>query len=148
MKVHELARAAAVAPHTVRYYARLGLLSPGRNPDNRYRRFAVEDGKRLRFIRTAQSLGFKLSEVKEILADSDMGRSPCARVRLIMELRIAETRERLRNLGVLLERMETSYVAWESMPDGGGEGAEICPLIEAMGGLGRRHGETGQEPGV
>lgn len=34
MKVYELARSARVSPHTVRYYARAGLLKPRHDPIN------------------------------------------------------------------------------------------------------------------
>jgi DNA-binding transcriptional MerR regulator len=36
MQVHELATRAGVAPHIVRYYARLALLRPARDASNKY----------------------------------------------------------------------------------------------------------------
>ena len=110
----------------------MGLLSPQRDPVNQYRCYAVTDRKRLTFIRSAQSLGFKLGEIKEILADSDNGRSPCPWVRELMKKRIAENQACLQELTALQMRMEAAYNAWESMPDGGMNG-EVCLLIEAMG---------------
>jgi hypothetical protein len=58
MQVHELATRAAVAPHVVGYYARLGLLRRARDPRNKYKHFSQADLQRLAFIRKAKRLGF------------------------------------------------------------------------------------------
>lgn len=142
MTLSEIARAAEVAPGVVRHYARVGLLSPRRDPKNHYRRFDGADLKRLGFIIAAQELGFKLAEIGEILRDSDEARSPCPRVREIMARRIGENRQRLNDLQAMQERMESAYSVWRSMPDGGGTGEAICPLIEAMDGTRPRSGEA------
>ncbi|MEC9341037.1 MAG: MerR family transcriptional regulator [Pseudomonadota bacterium] len=133
MTVNELANLVGVSVDSVRHYTKLGLLSPSRDPANGYRRYAPGDVKRLRFIRAAQSLGFKLAEIKQILADSDAGRSPCPEVRRIMDRRIEENRARLAELTALQTRMEAACREWGSMPDGDGSGEIICPLIEAVG---------------
>ena len=67
MIVHELAKTAGVSPSVVRYYSRIGLLHPLRNPDNGYRDYSAEDVSLVRFIRKAQWLGFTLKDVETIL---------------------------------------------------------------------------------
>jgi DNA-binding transcriptional MerR regulator len=131
MTVNELARRADVAPHVVRYYTRLGLLQPGRHPDNGYRLFSARESKRLRFIRQAKSLGFSLSEIREILSDSAHGESPCPKVRDILKKRIQHTRKELEELFRLQERMEEALRRWERMPDGVPDGHTVCHLIES-----------------
>ena len=61
--VKALSKHSGVSEHAVRYYSRIGLLKPSRNPDNGYRLFDRTDVTRLRFIRHAQNLGFSLSEI-------------------------------------------------------------------------------------
>jgi DNA-binding transcriptional MerR regulator len=73
MKVNELARLAGVPAHVVRYYARIGLLSPDRDPHNAYRRFGPRDGERLVFIRVARRLGCSLADSAAILGKLDQG---------------------------------------------------------------------------
>lgn len=63
-----LAKRAGVRIDTVRYYERSGLLSPKRPLDSGYRRYGSAEVARLRFIRRAQTLGFTLEEVRELLA--------------------------------------------------------------------------------
>src|SRR3990167_4981655 len=62
-----LAKSAGVYVQTVRYYEKRKLLSPsGRRPSG-YRIYGNEALTRLRFIRNAQTLGFTLREIGELL---------------------------------------------------------------------------------
>lgn len=130
MTVSELSHAAGVAPHVVRYYARIGLLHPDRDPDNGYRHFHHSDLLRLRFVRQAQSLGFTLEEVSQVLEKSEAGQSPCADVRAILRQRIRENRVKLDALTHLQGRMEAALQSWEDMPDQTPHSASVCHLIE------------------
>lgn len=73
MYVKELAAQANVSTHVVRYYTEIGLLTPERDPANAYRVYKPNDKHRLKFIRRARWLGFKLSDVRAILGDVDAG---------------------------------------------------------------------------
>jgi len=131
MKVSELAKAAGVSPHAVRYYAGMGLLRPLRRPGNRYRAFEHADVRRLEFIRSAQRLGFSLKEIGTILHLSRQGKSPCPTVRSIMRRRIPEAARDLEATASLLRRMQTAMRLWRRMRDGVPDGDSICRLIEA-----------------
>lgn len=63
MIVHELAKESGVSTHAVRYYAKIGLLTPTRDPNNGYQHFTRVDGERMRFVRRAQRLGLTLAEI-------------------------------------------------------------------------------------
>lgn len=130
--VSELATRASVTPDTVRHYVQIGLLQPRRNPDNGYKLFEPADVHRLRFVRQAKSLGFTLSEIREILCHAQQGESPCPRVREIIQHRITENRQHLEDLMALQQRMEVAVASWESMPDGVPSGDSVCHLIEEV----------------
>ncbi len=131
MTVNEVAKKADVAPDTVRYYSRMGLLKPERNPDNGYKLFRQNDIARLRFIRQAQTLGFTLKEITEILSDAEVGSSPCPKVRDIIVRHIEENRRKIQELQALQHRMEQALEKWKSMPDGAPDGKHVCHLIES-----------------
>ncbi len=68
-----LAREGGVGVETVRYYQRRGLLGTPQRPGGvglggGIRRYGDDDIRRLRFIRTAQTAGFTLDEIGELLA--------------------------------------------------------------------------------
>jgi MerR family mercuric resistance operon transcriptional regulator len=66
LSIGKLAAAAGVGVETVRYYQRRGLLETPARADG-IRRYGSEDMRRLRFIKQAQTAGFTLEEIKELL---------------------------------------------------------------------------------
>lgn len=140
-----LAAAAGVTSHVVRYYTRIGLLDPVRDPGNNYKRYNGHHLARLKFIRGAQALGYTLSEIQHIFSHAQDGRSPCPEVRDILSRRISETRERVREFTELEQRMERALRTWGRMEDGTPDGSSVCVLIEATL-TGAQHG-SGRKPG-
>ncbi|MBT8421536.1 MAG: MerR family transcriptional regulator [Gammaproteobacteria bacterium] len=132
LTVTELANRSGATPHAVRYYTRLGLLRPERNPDNGYRMYRHAEVSWLRFIRQAKRLGYTLNEIREIMHDSDRSESPCPRVREILQRRIDENRWQLEELLALQTRMEQALQLWKDMPDGIPDGHSVCHLIESF----------------
>ena len=91
LTISELAGSAGVGVETVRFYQRKGLLfdpRPGTSARRSgQRHYGDEDVSRLRFIRSAQTAGFTLEEIRELLQlDRSEDR---ARVRAMAKARIA-----------------------------------------------------------
>lgn len=123
MTIGKLATAGGVGVETVRFYQRRGLLAePDRNGS--VRRYDETDLTRLRFIRTAQTAGFTLAEIAELLAlDATDER---ARAREIANNRIKEIDQKiaaLKNARKWLRRLADECAD-------GGDGR--CPIIEAF----------------
>lgn len=133
MTVNELARKLKVAPDTVRYYTRIGLLQPHKAADNGYRHYSAGDEERLRFALRARFLGFTLRDIRQILDHADSGASPCPLVRSLIVQRVDEMREQLREAQALFERMESALEQWDRMPDQVPCGDMICHLIATWG---------------
>lgn len=134
MTVSQLSKRSGVAPHVVRYYARIGLLTPARHPDNGYQLFTRDDTARLRFVRLAQNLGYTLEEIRHILGLSQAGESPCQEVREILRQRVEENRQRLVDFIALQRRMEQALTRWEEMSDVPPSDGSVCHLIESVAG--------------
>ncbi len=130
MKVAELAQAAAVTPDTVRYYSRVGLLRPARDPGNGYKAFSGADLSRLKFIRQAQELGLTLKEVRAVLKEAEAGASPCPLVRDLVSRHLDELRAKIGELTKLEARLANALDAWDGMPNGLPRGDHVCHLIE------------------
>ena len=131
--VNELAKQCAVTTDAIRYYTRLGLLKPERNTDNDYRLYKKVDMKRLKFIHRAKQLGYSLNEITQIFQECENGKSPCPKVREIIQRRIVENRKKIDQALKLQERMEHALAHWEQMPDGVPDGHTTCLLIESFG---------------
>lgn len=145
LTVTELANRSGATPHAVRYYTRVGLLRPDRNPDNGYHLYKPREITWLRFIRQAKQLGYTLNEIKQIMHDADQGRSPCPRVRDILQQRIVENRLHLEALMSLQIRMENALLDWANKPDGIPDGYSVCHLIESFS---AKTGETTVKEGM
>ena len=119
-----LAKAGGVGVETVRYYQRRGLLPEPPRPHGEVRRYGEEDVRRLRFIRSAQSAGFTLEEIAELLAlDASEDR---ARARELATARLAALDARIAELTqarVALTRLATACAKGGSGP---------CPIIAAF----------------
>ena len=66
-----LASAAAVNVETIRFYQRRGLLAEPPGPPGRVRQYGPTHVDRVRFIKTAQRLGFSLADVASLLVLDD-----------------------------------------------------------------------------
>lgn len=95
MTIGRLAAAAGVGVETVRFYQRKGLLQqPTR--DGGVRRYGSDDLQRLRFIRQAQSAGFTLQQIKELVELDSTDDRP--RARELARSRIAALDEKIAEL--------------------------------------------------
>lgn len=131
MKVNELARTVGVEPHIVRYYARIGLLRPSRDPANGYKRFGRADVERLRFIRRARHLGLRLRDVEDLLGGSERC---CEGLKERLGDRLRENRHRIAELQALQRRMEGFLGRWRVCDGCPGGCGVSCPHVrEALG---------------
>jgi MerR family mercuric resistance operon transcriptional regulator len=124
LRISDLARAGEVGVETVRFYQRRGLLARPDGSAAGARHYGAEDVRRLRFIRKAQSAGFTLSQILELL---ELDRSDDrARIRRLAAERISELDERIAELQSA--RTSLSRLERECASGGGGP----CPIIEAF----------------
>ncbi len=131
------ARAAGVNVETIRFYQRKGLLPEPDKPYGSIRRYGETDVTRVRFVKSAQRLGFSLDEIAELLRLEDG--THCAEASSLAEHKLEDVREKLTDLirmeAVLSELVGACHTR---------QGNVRCPLIEslqAQGGL--HHGGCG-----
>lgn len=132
MTASVLAKRAEVPLFTVRYYTRIGLLKPSRDLRNGYKVYKSSDRDRLTFISAAKELGFTLAEIEEILNHAVHGDSTCPMVRDVVEKRIEENKEKIRELKRLQKRLEAAAEMWKKMKNSDPDGHSVCRLIESF----------------
>jgi DNA-binding transcriptional MerR regulator len=101
LKVSEVAERAGVSSDAVRFYEREGLLpSPPRSPSG-YREYDDSATHRIHFIKGAQGVGLRLSEIRELLEIQDRGACPCGHTRTLVKRRLQAIDAELRRLSRL-----------------------------------------------
>jgi MerR family mercuric resistance operon transcriptional regulator len=120
-----LAEAAGVNVETIRFYQRKGLMQEPERPLGSIRRYSGADFARVRFIKSAQRLGFSLDEVQDLLKLEDG--SHCTETREQAERKLADVRAKLAELhrieAVLQDLVQRCCAA---------SGEVRCPMIAAL----------------
>ena len=101
LKIGELAKRLDLNPRTIRFYEGAGILPAPPRTRGGFRLYDDQDIERLRFIRAAQRLGLSLGEIKEVMAFRDRGQAPCRYVASVIEERLNEINEQMRDLRAL-----------------------------------------------
>ena len=125
LPIGAFAAAAGVNVETIRFYQRKGLLPRPRRAYGGIRRYGAADVARVRFVKSAQLLGFSLGEIADLLALEDG--THCAEARVAAEQKLANVRAKLEHL----RRIE-SVLAQLVERCARGRGTMTCPLIAAL----------------
>ena len=131
--VKQVAELVGLPSRTVRYYDRIGLVSPGERSEAGYRLYDAEDEGRLRFVRQAKALGFSLEEIRELMTAAERG--CCGEVvpalQKLLDDKVSEVDQRIAELRSFRERL-VSYRAGQRSGCGcAGEGAFCGCLSDA-----------------
>ncbi len=125
----KLAKASGVKLETIRFYERQNLLPKPPRTAAGYRTFPADAVQRVRFIRRAQSLGFSLKEIKELLALSTARGASCKTVRDRAEKKMQDIEQKI----AALEAMNKALRTLADSCRGRGSLAK-CPILECLSG--------------
>jgi len=125
LRIGAFAEAAGVNVETIRYYQRKGLLPEPEKPYGGIRRYGKADVARVRFVKSAQRLGFSLEEVAGLLTLDDG--THCNEARQFAEQKLVGVRAKLADL----HRIE-SVLATLVDDCCASRGRVSCPLIAAL----------------
>ena len=130
LTISKVAGLAGVGVETIRFYERKGLIKqPPKPSSGGFRRYPEEAVRRVRFIRSAQQIGFTLQESKELLALQDDPASDCADIRERARATLGEVNRKLEQL----VRIKASLASLLSACPGQGA-VEECSILQALDG--------------
>ncbi len=117
MLIAQLERRSGQTRDTIRYYERLGLITPPRRGDNGYRLYDERAVVELSFIAKAQEVGFTLQQIKPSMVHLHAPPEQCQELidglqakRAEIEARMAQDRTRLIRLNKMIKRLKGSEV--------------------------------------
>ncbi len=102
--IGDLAREFDVTLRTLRFYEARGLLSPRREGMNRY--YSAKDRARLAVILKGKKLGFTLTEIRQMIAQSEDDRS-------VLNLSVAQIDDQLKLLRTQLADIQSAIAELE-----------------------------------
>jgi DNA-binding transcriptional MerR regulator len=129
MLIGQLADALDIPTRTIRFYERKGLLPEPQRTDNGYRVYDDAILARLRFIRTAQAAGLTLAEIASVIHVRDDGIAPCSHVDSLLETKLAEVRERRRQLAALESELAQLLDRSRQLDPADCTAGEICHIF-------------------
>jgi len=131
MRIGELADDAGITTEAVRYYEKVGLIPPPARTPSGYRDYDPPALARLRFIRTAQTVGFTLGEISEIFALRDNGETPCNHVRDLISQHAADLQRRIEDIQAMQADLTRLASRAATTPDTGNSAAH-CHILETI----------------
>ena len=121
MTIGQVAERSGIAASSIRYYESIGLL-PEPERAHGHRRYDTEVLGRLAFIGIAQSAGFKLREIRELVDGVDEGGGMAGRMRVLSSRKLDE-------VDALLERTMAMKGWLEVAKECGCESPAECALF-------------------
>lgn len=128
LTIGALANEAQVNVETIRFYQRKGLVQEPDKPQGSVRRYGAQDLERVRFIKSAQRLGFSLDEIALLLKLDDGAH--CDEARAQAEHKLLDVRAKLADL----QRIEAALADLVTRCCAV-QGNIRCPLIASLRGL-------------
>lgn len=125
LTIGTFAKEAGVNVETIRFYQRTGLLP---EPDKFYgsvRRYGETDVARVKFVKSAQRLGFSLDEIAELLKLEDG--THCDEASKLAEQKLKNVREKLADLTRMEATLTQLVCACHAT-----KGNIACPLILSL----------------
>lgn len=116
MNIGKLADATGVSPDTLRFYEKEGLIAPPRRASNGYRHYDDSHVGRVRFVRSAQALGFSLAEIREIVPQLAAGTFRRQEIEARLHAKLAEIDAHIRQLEGLQRELQGTFAQLTCVP--------------------------------
>ena len=126
MTIGRVAKMADVNVETIRYYQRRGLIIEPPKPMYGFRHYPDTTISRIRFIKRAKNMGFKLREIQELLKLDD---GHCEDACALAEEKCRFIEEQIADLVAMRTILSKLIKGCHTHPLG-----THCPIIESMGG--------------
>lgn len=117
------------AVETIRYYEKIGLLTPATRSSGQQRRYLHRQYTQLIFILHARKIGFSLKEIKKLLdlSQSHSDQSDCHEIDGLVKRQLNKIREKIKYLQMLEQNLTQQLAICD------GKCINSCQMIESLG---------------
>lgn len=129
ISIGKLAKMTQVTIDSIRFYERRGLIAEPNRSESNYRRYTLDAASRLRFIKKAQTLGFSLDEIKDLLNLHNDPKASKADVKARAESKIFDIQQKILDLNKMLKALKQL----SELCNGQGP-IDECPILYALAG--------------
>ena len=126
MNIGAAAQASGLPVKTVRYYADIGLVTPGGRSESGYRQYTSPELNKLIFARRARAFGFSIEETRELLSLYEDRNRSSADVKRIAQGRLADIEAKMQELQALKNELSHLVTACR------GDERPDCPIISGF----------------
>ena len=127
--IGEVAAKSGLSRKALRLYEKAGILPPARRTGSGHRVYGPDTLALLGFVTQARRLGFRLEEIKRIVALKRSGRTPCKHVLDLVHLKLENIEETLTDLTEVRGQLRGLLRSWLSRRY---RTAAVCPCIEHL----------------
>jgi len=127
LTIGKLAKAVGVNIQTVRYYERRRLLSPMARRPSGYRLYGEDALSRLHFIKNAQTLGFTLHEIAELLNLRVSSIARCGDVQRKAQTKLVQVEAKVKDLRALASALQGLIQTCRA-----GQSTDRCPILKSL----------------
>jgi len=134
MQIGKIAAQAGIGIDAIRFYERIGLLPSPTRSEGGFRLYSSDDLSTLQFIRSLQTLGFSLNEIREFLCLRTNGLRVCSEVRKKLDHKLRDIHTKRVAL-VHLEDELTAVLAKcnTELKRTRGKKSTLCPVLTVIG---------------
>jgi DNA-binding transcriptional MerR regulator len=127
MRSSEVAFQAGVNVQTLRYYERRGILPEPRRSDSGYRSYDAQAVRTVRFVKSAQQLGFTLEEIDSLLELAAGGPRNCSAGKELATEKIGDLEAKIARLSIMRDSLRQLLATCDRSPN-----KRECPLLDAI----------------
>ena len=125
--ISRLADLAEVNVQTIRYYERRELLKPSSRSSSGYRYYNDDSLKRVKFIKQAQDIGFRLEEISGLLDIRSQTPNQCKKASAQAKQKLGEVQGKIKNLKSMEKKLKQIINACEK-----NKKISCCPMIDNL----------------
>jgi len=134
MQIGQIATWTGIGIGAIRFYERNGLLTSPARSEGGFRLYSSDDLSTLQFIRSVQTLGFSLSEIREFLSLRTNGLRACSEVRNRLDHKLKDIRAKRAALVHLEDELKAALAKCNAqLKRNRGKQGSRCPVLTSLG---------------